>query len=176
MDTNKEGLVRADKTTGQITSPIVKTYLDNTYAPIGGGGGSVSDASVAAVITSGSATGTALLGKPVNTATQTALNAKAINFSPVAVKTAAYTVGANELVPCDTTSGSFIVTLPTAPADKTRVIIKKIDTSANTVTVNTAGSDVYNKTGGNTTLTLNINQPEQFGLSLAMTFLLVSLT
>ncbi len=70
------------------------------------------------------------------------------------VKTGTYTTTANQLVPVDATSGAFTVTLPTAPVDKTRVTIKKIDTSSNAVTVATAGSDVFNKAGGSTSVSL----------------------
>lgn len=76
---------------------------------------------------------------------------------PTAVKTGNYTAVAQDAVPCDTTSGSFTVTLPNAPADKTRVWVKQvIQGGTNTVTVACAGSDVFNKTGGATTLTLTL--------------------
>jgi hypothetical protein len=48
------------------------------------------------------------------------------------------------------------VTLPTAPADRTRVGVKKIDTSANAVTIARGGStDVFNKAAGSTSVSLS---------------------
>lgn len=78
------------------------------------------------------------------------------SLTPTAVKTANYTAAANDLVPVDATSGTVAVTLPTTPADKTRIAVKKIDSSTNTVTINRGGSDVFNKTGGSTSLTLSL--------------------
>ena len=52
---------------------------------------------------------------------------------------------------------ALTITLPTAPADKSRVEIKMINTSgSNTVTISTGGSDVFNKTGGSTSATLSL--------------------
>lgn len=67
---------------------------------------------------------------------------------PSAAKTSAYTAGANELVPADATSGSFTVTLPEAPPSFTIVVVKKIDSTGNVVTVQRSGADVFNRTGG----------------------------
>lgn len=76
------------------------------------------------------------------------------SLAPTAVKTSAYTASASDLVPANATSGAFTVTLPAAPADKTQVAVKKIDPSANAVTIAAAGSDVFNVTSGSTTLSL----------------------
>ena len=74
-----------------------------------------------------------------------------------AVQTANYTASANQIVPCDTTSASFTVTLPNAPAAGTVVAVKQVTLgTGNTVTVACAGSDVFNKTGGGTTGTLSL--------------------
>lgn len=43
---------------------------------------------------------------------------------PTAVKTTNYSAAANDFVPCDNTSGSFTVTLPSAPADRTVAGVK----------------------------------------------------
>jgi hypothetical protein len=78
-------------------------------------------------------------------------------LAPTTVKTSAYTASSGDFVPVDTSSGSVTITLPSAPADKSRVEIKMINTaSGNIVTINTAGSDVFNKSGGNTSSTLNV--------------------
>ena len=82
----------------------------------------------------------------------------AIFLTRTAVKTGNYTAAAYDLVPCDVTSGSFTVTLPTAPANGTRVAAKIITASGtNTVTIAAAGSDVFNKTSGSTSLTLSLS-------------------
>ncbi len=78
-------------------------------------------------------------------------------LNPTAVKTANYTAVAYDLIPVDTTSGNVTITLPNAPTDKSVVAIKQIIRGGtNTVTVNTAGTDVYNKASGATTLTLTL--------------------
>lgn len=77
-------------------------------------------------------------------------------LTPTAVKTAAYTAVAGDFVPCDSTAGAFTVTLPTAPPNKSRVAVKVIASAAtvNPVTVARGGTDVLNRTGGNTSLSL----------------------
>lgn len=60
-------------------------------------------------------------------------------------------------MPVDTSAGSVTVTLPTTPADKSRIGIKMINVSStNAVTINASGSDVFNKAGGSTSLTLSL--------------------
>lgn len=77
------------------------------------------------------------------------------SLAPTAVKTGAYTAAASDFVPCDTTSTAFTVTLPTTPADKTIIGVKLVTLGgSNAVTIATGGSDVFNKTGGSTTLSL----------------------
>jgi len=71
-----------------------------------------------------------------------------------ATKTANYSAAVADLVMADATSTAFTVTLPTGVTDKSRIIVKKIDSSANVVTVATSGSDKFNSTGGATSLTL----------------------
>ena len=75
------------------------------------------------------------------------------------VKTANYTAAAGDLVPVDTTSQAVTVTLPNAPADKTQVAVELVTQGgANAATVACAGTDVFTKTGGPTTLTLSLGQ------------------
>jgi hypothetical protein len=84
-----------------------------------------------------------------------AVAASARLLTPTAVKTSGYTAAAGDFVPCDTTGGSFTVTLPTAPADLTAVGIKQVTQGGtNTVTVACGGSDVFNKAGGSASGTL----------------------
>ena len=74
-----------------------------------------------------------------------------------AVKTDPYTATANQLVPADATSGAFSITLPSAPPDKTRVMVKKVDSSSNVVTVAASGSDVFDEAGGATSVSLSLH-------------------
>lgn len=68
-----------------------------------------------------------------------------------AVKTTTYTAAVGELVPCDATSAAFTVTLPPAPADKSQIMVKKVDASTNYVTVSCGGTDVFEVASGPTT-------------------------
>ena len=71
--------------------------------------------------------------------------------------TASGAAAANTIVPVDTTSGNVTVTLPTAPASGTVVAVKHIILgTGHTVTVACGGSDVLNKTGGGTSLSLTL--------------------
>lgn len=74
---------------------------------------------------------------------------------PTSVKTGTYTALWNQIVPCDASSAGFTVNLTATPADCARITVKKIDTSLNAVTIACGGSDVFNKAGGATTLTLS---------------------
>jgi hypothetical protein len=74
-----------------------------------------------------------------------------------AVKTAAYTAAAYEIVPVDASGGSVAIALPNAPEDSTPVAVKLIAVSgSNTVTISTQGLDVFNKAGGSTSTTLSL--------------------
>jgi hypothetical protein len=89
----------------------------------------------------------------------TAAGAKMNNLVRTAVKTTTYSAAADDLVPCDSTSGSFTVTLPTAPADQTLIEVKHIiqgttSGTGNTITVAAGGSDVINRAAGPTSVTL----------------------
>jgi hypothetical protein len=78
-------------------------------------------------------------------------------LTPTAVKTGAYNAAAGDIVPADATGAAFTITLPTAPIDKTRLVIKKIDSTTNAVTVARGGStDVFNKAGGSTSVSLTL--------------------
>ena len=78
-------------------------------------------------------------------------------LAATAIKTSAYGAAAGDFVPVDTTSGAVTITLPTAPADKTRVGVKLITQAlTNAVTIAAGGSDVFNKVSGSTSLTLSL--------------------
>src|SRR6202050_18044 len=92
-----------------------------------------------------------------NTATARNNLDAAQGLTPTAVKTSAYTASPGDFVPVDASGGSVTVTLPAAPPDKSRAEIKLVNTSSgNTVTINTSGSDVFNKTSGSTSGTLSL--------------------
>lgn len=85
------------------------------------------------------------------------LAAKELGVIPTTTKTSAYTAAASDYVLCDTTTASFVVTLPTAPADRTRVGAKMIaQTSTNTVTLTCGGSDHFNIATGSTTYAIKL--------------------
>lgn len=64
----------------------------------------------------------------------------ALKLTPTATQTAAYTAVAGDLVRMDVTSTSRTVTLPAAVAGA-MLAVRKVDTSANTVTITPNGSD-----------------------------------
>lgn len=79
----------------------------------------------------------------------------ALQYRPV--QATAYTANPFDLVPCDTTAGAWTGTLPLMPANGTVVGFKLIaQAGTNAVTVTTSGTDVINKAGGGTTVTLSV--------------------
>ena len=91
------------------------------------------------------------------------LPAGAQAYAATGVKTGAYAAAVGDLVPVDTTSGNLTITLPTVPADRSRVAVKHVvQGGTNTVTLAAGGSDVFNASGGSTTKTLTlVNQAIQ---------------
>jgi hypothetical protein len=87
----------------------------------------------------------------------TAIAASSQGLTPTAVKSGAYTAAAGDFVPVDASGGTVTVTLPAAPADRARIGVKIVAQAAtpNTVTISRGGSDVFNKAGGSTALSLN---------------------
>lgn len=87
-------------------------------------------------------------------------------LTPTGVKTGSYAAQPGELVPFDTTSGGRTLTLPSTPPDKTRVAAKVVlgtvgvgGVLTNTLLVQAGGTDVFNRAGGVTSVTLNtLNQ------------------
>lgn len=77
--------------------------------------------------------------------------------------TGAYTAAPYDLVLADATSVGLTVTLPAAPADRTRVAVKKTDTTINTVTIRPGGADTFTVPGGPVAATLTVpSQAVQF--------------
>lgn len=73
-------------------------------------------------------------------------------LNPQPVKTANYSAVVGDFVPVDASGGARAITLPLAPANKSRVAVKKMDadvaSGGGTVTVTVAGgSDVINQSG-----------------------------
>lgn len=78
-------------------------------------------------------------------------------LTPTAVKTSSYTAAPSDYVLTDSTAGTVPITLPTTPADKTRIGIKMvIQGSTNTTTIACGGSDHFNLSTGPTTATLTL--------------------
>lgn len=76
---------------------------------------------------------------------------------PTSIKTTTYTALAGDFVPVDTTSGSVTINLTPAPLNGSRIAVKMvIQGGTNTVTINRGGTDVFNKSGGSTSLTLSL--------------------
>jgi hypothetical protein len=92
----------------------------------------------------------------IETQTMAAKKVDTLHITPV--KTTTYSGNANEFVPCDVTSAGFTVNLPNAPANNSRFGIKLVlpASPTNTLTLACQGSDVFNKTGGSTTLSLTL--------------------
>ena len=97
-------------------------------------------------------------GQQFTAAAENAVEAAVNNLqlAPVAVKTANYTASVGQLVPVDATSAAVTVTLPTAPADQSQVVVKKVDSGANAVTVSAGTGDKFNSTSDGTSLTLSL--------------------
>jgi hypothetical protein len=86
-------------------------------------------------------------------------------LTPTSVQTANYTATAFQLVSCDISSGSFTVTLPSAPASGTLVGVEVVAVSGvgvNKLTIAAGGTDVFDKSGGSTTTDLTINHQSLF--------------
>jgi hypothetical protein len=77
-----------------------------------------------------------------------------ILLTPIATKTAAYTATPGQLVPVDASGGAVTATMPAATTAGQTIVVKKIDSSVNAVTVVPAGTDVINASA--TTLLLEM--------------------
>jgi hypothetical protein len=78
----------------------------------------------------------------------------AVTLATTATKNGSYSATANQLVPCDASAGTFTVTLPSASISSQTVVVKKIDSSTNAVTVQRSGNDTINSAGTSASLTL----------------------
>lgn len=133
------------------TSKQYKSVTNVYYLDITGG--------ISTVNTTAPILGDGSLGSHVrlDPTTLDTIRQKVRQITPTAVKTTTYNALAYDFVPCDNTSASFTVNLPNSPEDKTRLGVKLvIQGGSNTITIASAGSDVFNKTSGATTLTLQL--------------------
>ncbi len=138
-----------------LTSPVVNTPTGIVKSDVGlGNVDNTADVNKAVLSATKLATARAING--VNFDGTSAITITDATKAPVltqtATKTTAYTAVVGDLVIGDATAGAFVVTLPTAPADKSVLIVKKIDASANAITITCGGADVY--TIGGTTLAM----------------------
>ena len=87
----------------------------------------------------------------------TDISGKVDKLTPVTVQTANYTAHANELVPVNLSWGSFAVTLPTAPADGTQVMVDVVIIGTTWVCeVKCWGTDKFVRVGWPTSLYMNL--------------------
>jgi hypothetical protein len=87
-------------------------------------------------------------------------------LNPTAVKTGAYTALVNDRVLVDTSSAAVTITLPSAPADKSRIDVQLVAANGtNLCTIARQGTDVFDKAGGATSLTL-----KSFGQMVALQY------
>lgn len=140
---------------GAVTGP--PSAISTNFAGFNGTSGKViQDTGVASTIDGTLAANSDAL-VPTEKAVKTYADTKAVGLTAVALKAVNYVAGSNEFVPTDTTAGNVQVTLPNAPADKTRVGIKMVIMGTGfSTTVVTAGTDVYNRAGGPTSASLLI--------------------
>ena len=82
----------------------------------------------------------------------------------IGVQSAGYTALINEFIPVSTLSGSVTITLPSAPADGSRIGVKQIArVPPNVVTIQAGGADTFNTVTGPTAVTLSgLNQSSTY--------------
>lgn len=170
--TSAGGSSGTEKLVATISDNSTTVFLDNiadgslganlptsdSSSVLPGGGSIASQVSFAALGTDSTVGGPG--GSPLNVAAVQAAagggGGGSSALTPTGVKSGAYTFVANDLVPVDLSGGNVPLALPAAPPDKTRVGFKIIAIGAgNSLTITRGGSDVFNKTGGSTVLTLS---------------------
>jgi hypothetical protein len=171
----KIGLVSGDRikfpsvTSGTIVSGYGVDASGNmvTYTPSGGGGtvtavsivpangfaGTIATATTTPAITLTTSITGIIKGNGTAISAATAGTDYVQPIVWTAPKTSPYTAVVNDGVATDATSGTIAITLPTAPATGSLIWVKQV-AGTNTTTVATGGSDVFNVSGGLTSITL----------------------
>lgn len=85
---------------------------------------------------------------------------RVMGTTPTATKTANYTASVGEMVMVDASGGPVTVTLPVIAANGQRVAVKKIDTSANIVTVAAGAGNTIGSSGA---ASVPLRTPDQTG-------------
>ena len=129
----------ADGTT-VVASVSVAGVVDATSFTVAGTALKTALALVKGDVGLGNVDNTSDANKPVSTAQQTAIDAKALKLTTTS-KTTTYSAVDGDFVLADASGGAFTVTLPTPTAGR-RVAVKKTDSSANAVTVATASGNI----------------------------------
>jgi hypothetical protein len=133
-----KGLVTsgADATTADIAASTNKNYVTDAQAIVIGN-------------TSGTNTG----DNATNSQYSGLATSKANQLTPTDTKIANYTAQPNEIIPCNISAGSIAITLPSAPADGTRVRVQLLTVGADKyLEVKTSGTDKFFATLGPTSL------------------------
>lgn len=73
------------------------------------------------------------------------VDASTAALTTTATKTANYTAAAGEWVPVNSTAGAVTITLPTAPADGTRVAVQAVATGTNPIVIVSGGADLIDQ-------------------------------
>jgi len=140
------------------TQTIVASVASKYVKP--GGGIPSTDLSGAAQ-TNLAAASTAVQSVNGKTGTSVSLAASDVSAAqslvPTSAKTSAYNAVSGDFIPVDASGGAVTITLPTTPADKTRIGVKLINVAGlNTAIIAAGGSDVFNKAGGSASLSLSL--------------------
>lgn len=87
-----------------------------------------------------------------NDATKTFLPSSTLVIMTVQNKTSAYTAVAGDFVKCDTSAGGFTVLLPLSSANSGKtIVVKKVSSDTNVLTIGTSGSDTIDGQATQTT-------------------------
>lgn len=169
-------MAQADSIAKAVTSDtatLLRLFMNNTFLPLSGGNvtGNITIADgkkiiAAGILDVGGSTAFIDINNSAGAIDIETSNGDlaTVNAYPIAtrlretpVKTSNYSAQINDGIPCDISSGSFNILLPSAPVNGAIIQAKIISISGtNSVTLTCSGSDVFNRTGGATTETMNL--------------------